>query len=100
MLRITVVSQSKEEVILKVEGWMSEEYVALLEQEGTSWLQKTGRLVLDLTGVQFIDQAGIALLQCWSGKRLMLSGGSPFVRALLATHRLDERQEEGDYEES
>lgn len=89
MLRVTVVSQTKEEIALKVEGWVSEENVVLLEQEGARCLQEAGRLVLDLTGVQFIDQKGVTLLQGWSGKGLVLCGGSTFVRALLAANGLD-----------
>lgn len=89
MLRITVTAQTKEELVLKVEGRISGEDVTLLEQEGTRWLQEAGCLVLDLTGVQSIDRAGISLLKHWSGKRLVLRGGSLFVRTLLATHGMD-----------
>ena len=89
MLRITVVSQTKEEGVLKVEGWISGKSVSLLEKEGERQLQEVGRLVLDLKGVQFIDAAGIALLQRWSGERLGLRGGLPFVRLLLRTYGLD-----------
>lgn len=88
MLRITVMTQTEEEVVLKVEGWISEEYVAPLEQEGARWFQKAKRLVLDLTDVQIIDGQGIALLQHWSGDQLVLRGGSLFIRSLLMTHRL------------
>ncbi|OGG46714.1 MAG: hypothetical protein A3F84_20335 [Candidatus Handelsmanbacteria bacterium RIFCSPLOWO2_12_FULL_64_10] len=88
MLRITVMSQTKEEVVLKVEGRVSGADVELLEQEGTRYLRDAGRLTLDLTGVRFIDEAGLALLQRWSGERLTLRGGSPFVCALLAAHGL------------
>ena len=89
MLRITMVSQTSEETVLKVEGWLSGEEVALLEQEGTGWLQKAKRLVLDLKGVKSIDEAGITLLQRWSGEALVLRGASSFVRALLRFHGLD-----------
>lgn len=89
MLRITVVAQTKEEVVLKVEGWVSGEYVALLEQEGENWFQKAERLVLDLTGVQIIDGAGLALLKRWYGDQLVLRGGSLFVRSLLAMNGLE-----------
>ena len=88
MVRLTVISQTKEEAVLKVEGWVSGENVALLEEEGTHLLQETGRLVLDLDGVRFIDREGIALLKRWSGKRLELRGGSLFVRTLLTEHGL------------
>ncbi|GEM_PF-421561 len=86
MLRITVVSQTKEEVALKIEGRVSGADVELLEQEGSRYLRDAGRLVLDLAGVRFIDEAGIALLQRWSKNYLVLRSGSPFVRALLAAH--------------
>ena len=92
MLRITVVSQTNEGVVLKVEGRVSGADVELLEQEGARYLQEAGRLTLDLAGVRFIDEAGIALLRRWSKKRLVLRGESPFVRALLAAHGLDEQR--------
>lgn len=88
MLRITVMSQTKKEVVLKVEGRVSGADVELLEQEGARYLREVRRLTLDLSGVQFIDEAGIALLRRWSGERLTLRDGSPFVRALLAAHNL------------
>ena len=88
MVRLTVISQTKEEAVLKVEGWVSGADVALLEEEGTRLLQQTQRLVLDLKGVRFIDREGIALLQRWSGERLVLRDASPFVRTRLAEHGL------------
>lgn len=92
MLRITMISETSEEVILQVEGWISEEDVDLLEQEGTRWMQEVRRLSLDLTGVRFIDMAGIALLQRWSEQGLGLCGGSRFVRSLLNAHGLGQRR--------
>jgi anti-anti-sigma regulatory factor len=86
MLRITLVEQEEEEVVLRVEGWISGEGVRLLEAEGERYLKQTGRLVLDLKGMQFIDDAGIALLKRWGGERLVLRDGSPFVRMLLEMH--------------
>ena len=83
MLRLTVISQTKEEALLKVEGWVSGENVALLEEEGTRLLGETERLVLDLEGVRSIDREGIALLRRWSGERLVLRGASAFVRTVL-----------------
>ena len=91
MLRITVMSHTGEEVALKVEGWVSGVNVSLLEQEGARYTGK--RLVLDLAGVQFIDEAGIALLRGWSGERLVLRGGSVFIRALLTDNGLDSGRE-------
>ena len=88
MVRLTVISQTEEEGVLKVEGWVSGADVEILEEEGARLLQETQRLVLDLDGVQFIDREGIALLKRWSGKRLELRGGSLFIRGLLEEHGL------------
>ena len=88
MVRLTVIVQTKEEVILKVEGWVSGVDVALLEEEGTRLLQQSERLILDLKGVRFIDREGISLLRRWSGKQLVLREPSPFLRTRLAEHGL------------
>jgi anti-anti-sigma regulatory factor len=88
MIRLTVISQTKEEVVLKVEGWVSRGNGVLLEEEGVRLLEESERLVLDLSGVKFIDREGIALLQRWSGDRLELRGASLFVHSLLELHGL------------
>ena len=88
MLRLTVVSQSPVEVVLKVEGWVDEEDVALLEEEVERRLKEAGRLVLDLDGVKLIGPAGIALLRSWSGERLALRAEAMFMQQLLKTHGL------------
>ena len=51
---------------LQAVGWSAGEYVALLEQAGESAWGSGSRLVLDLEGVQSIDETGIALLQRWA----------------------------------
>ena len=45
--------------------------------------RQSNRLVLDLGGVKFIDEAGLWVLKKWAGKRLVLRGATLFVRALL-----------------
>ena len=88
MIRITATTQTREEVVLKLEGWLAAGDVALLASEGESHFQQTERLVLELTGVEFIDSAGIGLLQAWTAKGLVLRGGSSFVQVLLREHGL------------
>ena len=88
MLRLTIRSQTPEEVVLEVSGWVSGTDVDILEQEGTRLLGEAERLVLDLTHVKFIDREGLALLQRWSGERLALRGASLFIRTLLEEHGL------------
>ncbi len=86
MLRITVVSQTPDEVVLRMEGWVSGTNVELLKQEVTHWFREAKYVVLDLTNIRFIDEAGITLLQGWSKKRLR--GGSLFVHTLLEARRI------------
>lgn len=88
MLRLTVRSQTPEEVVLQVDGRVSGKNVDILEKEGERLLGETGCLVLDLRGVQFIDEAGLALLRSWSGAQLVLVGGSWFIQLLLGKHGL------------
>jgi anti-anti-sigma regulatory factor len=73
---------------ITVEGWVTGRGASLLAEEGARRLQLAPHLVFDLEGVQFIDQSGIAVLKRWSRERLMLRGGSLFVRALLRQHGL------------
>ena len=88
MIRLTVRCQTSEEAVLQIDGWVSGEEVKILEQEGTRLLGEVQCLVLDLRGVRFIDEAGIALLRRWWGERLVLRNGPPFVRASLGQHGL------------
>ena len=89
MLRITLVSQTQREAVLQLEGWVAGEDVAVLTTEGHRRLQAGQRLVLDLAGVKFIDAAGLALLQGWSGPRLVLRGDSSYLRTVLAASGLE-----------
>ena len=88
MIRLTVISQSREEVVLKVEGWVSGADVTVLEEEGTRLFQETQRLVLDLEEVKFIDWNGLALLKRWSRDRLVLRGASLFLHTRLKEYGL------------
>ena len=83
MLRITLVSQTEDQVMLKVEGTIAGKGVELLEQEGRPWQAPPSRLVLNLDGAEFIDSTGLALLGHWLGKGVVLRGGSLFIRTLL-----------------
>ena len=89
MLRLTVRSRTPEEAVLQVDGWIAAEQVLLLAQEGTRLLRISCRLLLDLKGVAFIDEAGLALLaqEGWE-ERVRLRNGSPFIRELLGQHHL------------
>jgi len=87
MLKISVVSQSREKTILQIEGWVSGSGVSLLEREIGNCLQDTEQLLLDFTGVMAVDPDGIDLLRR-NRERLRLRTGSAFMWALLDMHGL------------
>ena len=89
MVRLTVVSQTVEEAVVTLDGWLEGADVELVEREGTGYLRDSRSLVLDLSGVRSIDQCGIALLLAWSHDRVSLCGGSLFLRTLLRVNGLD-----------
>ncbi len=89
MLRITIVSQSPAVVVLQLEGWVAAETVEVLAEEGQGWLQRAQRLELELRGVKFIDEAGLALLHSWAGPRLVLRGASAYLGTVLAASGLE-----------
>jgi len=88
MLRITLKSQTPEEVVLEIAGWLAGEDVELMDQELSRWHREDGLLLLDLGGVKFVDESGLALLKRWSGRQVVLQGGSAFVRMLLKSYGL------------
>jgi anti-anti-sigma regulatory factor len=59
MLRLTVQKQTNQEVILAIYGKIAGSDVELLAREGRSYQQQARQLVLELDGVQFIDEAGL-----------------------------------------
>jgi hypothetical protein len=89
MLRIDLVSAGDGEVVLKVEGAIAEQGVKVLAEVGQPWFRPGRRVVLELGGVDFIDPAGLALLQTWSSQGLVLRGAVLFVRFLLQSRGLD-----------
>ena len=95
MIRLIIRSQTPQEVVLEVHGWVSEKYVSILEQEGVRLLWESQHLVLDLKGVQFIDEEGMGVLRGWVREGVVLRGGSLFVRTLLETHGLASEEADG-----
>ena len=83
MIRISVAAHSSREVVLKIAGHLTRENVDILAREGDHWLNQGDGLVLELGEVQFVDRAGIALLQRWAAQKLVLRGATQFIRIVL-----------------
>ena len=73
MLRITCVASDSEARTVKVEGRIAGEYVLELSRVARVAMEKSPRIVLDMSQVEFVDHAGAALL------RSLRDGGVTFV---------------------
>jgi len=88
MLRITADSVTSCLVEFKLAGRIGAEETDLLEGELRRHRQNGTLLVLDLDGIQFIDRAGLDLLERWAGESLQLRGGSAFIQRMLTASGL------------
>ena len=88
MLRISIRSQTPAETVLQVEGALAGSDVGVLDRELGHLPCESTRLVLDMTGVKHIDEAGLSLLRRWTGRLGAIRAESPFIKALLAEHRI------------
>ena len=83
MLRLTVLREDSQEVVVQVEGWLEGSQVKIMMREGERWRGRGRRLVLEVDGLKQVDENGLALLRSWTGDRLEVRGGSAFLRALI-----------------
>lgn len=85
MLRITVTESSASSQQLKLEGQVSGTSVQELGRLCTELLAENdrGHLILDLSGVSFIDSGGIALVRHLTDRKVLVTNYSPFIAELL-----------------
>jgi anti-anti-sigma regulatory factor len=83
MLRVDLLSAGDAEVVLKVVGAIAEQDVEVLAEAVQAQWRPDRLLVLELAEVDYVDPAGLALLQTWSSQGLALRGASLYVRFLL-----------------
>lgn len=83
MLRITTIDERDQTVRLKVEGRVVGAWVAELEHACNVFLAQKKQIVLDFSGVNFLDRQGIETLKKIAGKRVKISGASLWVQTLL-----------------
>lgn len=83
MLRITAVTPMTQVCTLRLEGQLIGPWVKELERSCTEARTNGARLVLDLTGVSFIDNEGLALLRGLTDGAVTLINPSHFVSEQL-----------------
>jgi anti-anti-sigma regulatory factor len=62
-LRITCNEESGSRALLRLEGRLAAEWAALLERECFGVLRSRGAVSLDLGSVNFVDRAGVQVLE-------------------------------------
>jgi anti-anti-sigma regulatory factor len=70
-------------VTLKLEGRLMQPWATELDRVATDALDGANQLVLDLSGLLFVDGEGIDLLRALGSRGARLRGGSSFVTALV-----------------
>jgi hypothetical protein len=83
VLRITWQTQPAATVTLKLEGRLMQPWAGELDRVASEALNGRNRLVLDLSGVLFVDREGIHLLRALGARGATFCGGSSFVTALV-----------------
>jgi anti-anti-sigma regulatory factor len=88
MLRLTRTTDPAGRVVLKAEGQIVGEWVALLAGECRALGARDGGVVLDLAGVSYLDQDAVRLLRALSAEPVSLVNCPPLVEDLLAEEEL------------
>lgn len=84
MLKITSVQKGPDDLLLIVEGRVLGPWVEELEVAVTQALASaTGRVVIDIAAVSYVDADGLMLLQRLRAEGVALQAASPFVHQLL-----------------
>ena len=83
MLRLTRTSKPPHEVILLLEGQIVAQWVRLLEDECRELLSADQRVLLDLSGVSYLDRQAARLLRELSDRSVRLINCPPMVDQLV-----------------
>lgn len=83
MLKITKIQESAGDVLLKLEGKITEQWAALLDGECRSYLRKKKAVHLDCSNVEYIDARGVEVVKNLPSKQVTLMSAPAFVTELL-----------------
>jgi anti-anti-sigma regulatory factor len=83
MLKITKIQESGTDVLIKLEGKITEQWAALLDGECREYLRHKKAVHLDCTHVTFIDGRGVEVLRSLPHKQVSLMSAPGFITELL-----------------
>ena len=83
MLRITKIEKNGLPVTLKLEGKLSDEWVALLEGECRALLRHKKTVHLDFSGVDYMDERGAEMVRSLPLGHVKVMNAPSFIQGLL-----------------
>ncbi len=83
MLKITKIQESASDVLLKLEGKITDQWAALLDGECRSFFRQKKTVFLDCSNVEFIDERGVEVINNFPRKLVTLMSTPGFVTELL-----------------
>lgn len=83
MLKITKIQESGRDILLKLEGKITEQWAALLDGECRSYLRQNKAVYLDCSNVEYVDARGIDVVNNFPRKQVILMSAPALVTELL-----------------
>ncbi|MHC9061103.1 STAS domain-containing protein [Nitrospira sp. CMX1] len=83
MLKITKIQESGRDVLLKLEGKITEQWAALLDGECRVYLRQQKSVFLDCSHVDYVDSLGVEVLNSFSHSRVTLTSAPALMTELL-----------------
>jgi anti-anti-sigma regulatory factor len=83
MLKITRVQENGVEVLLRLEGKITDQWASLLDGECRSFLRHKKAVYLDCSHVDYVDERGVDVLKNLPRKQVTLMSAPGFVMEML-----------------
>ncbi len=83
MLKITKIQESVSDVLLKLEGKITEQWAALLDGECRAYLRQQKSVFLDCSHVDYIDGRGVEVLNAFPHSQVTLMSAPALMTELL-----------------
>ncbi len=83
MLKITKIQESASDVLLKLEGKVTEQWAALLDGECRAYLRQQKTVFLDCSHVDYIDGRGVEVLNAFPHSHVTLMSAPALMTELL-----------------
>lgn len=83
MLKITKIQESGNDVLIKLEGKISDQWAALLDGECRAYIRQKKTVYLDCSNVDYIDGRGVEVVNNFPRKYVTLMSAPAFIVELL-----------------